>query len=69
MKRGRVVGKQTYQSGEFIGQALTEEERIFKKKFIDTKAVQFPEVNPVEMKVKSKGREIKLATYRYPSTL
>lgn len=30
-------------------------------------AVSFPEINPVDMIVKSKGKELKLANYRFPS--
>jgi alpha-beta hydrolase superfamily lysophospholipase len=31
------------------------------------KAVQFPEVNPIDMRVTGQGKELKLTNYRYPS--
>lgn len=37
------------------------------KKYIDIKAIQFPEFNPIDLKVKSGDIEYKLANYRYPS--
>lgn len=46
---------------------LTREEEQFKKKYIDYTAVKFPETNPVNMVVKSGGKEFKIANYRYPS--
>ena len=51
MKRGRAVSKETLSGESFIGKKLTEEERVFQKKFIDFKKITFPETNPVEMKV------------------
>ena len=46
---------------------MTEDERIYHKKKIDLKAVSFPEVNPVDFTVKAQGKQLKLATYRFPS--
>ena len=69
MKRGRTVKQETFQDGSFIGKQITEEERIFQRKYIDYKAVQFPEINPVELKVKGQGKELKIANFRYPSLL
>ena len=66
MKRGRTV-KQEYQDPQYIGKKLTEEEKTFNKKYIDLKAVQFPELNPVDMRVKGQGKELTLANYRFPS--
>lgn len=40
---------------------------IHQKKYIDFKAYKFPEINPIDFKVKSKGKEVKIANYRYPS--
>lgn len=69
MKRGRTVKQETFQDGSFIGKQITEEERIFQRKYIDYKAVQFPEINPIELKVKGQGKELKIANFRYPSLL
>jgi alpha-beta hydrolase superfamily lysophospholipase len=66
MKRGRTV-RQEYQDPQFIGKKLTDEEKAFNKKFIDLNAVQFPELNPIDMRVKGQGKELTLANYRYPS--
>jgi len=45
----------------------TEEEEEYLKKYIDYKALQFPEVNPIDIKIKLSQNEYKLANYRYPS--
>lgn len=56
MKRGRAVSKETYDDSSFIGKKLTEEERVFNRKYIDWKAVSFPEVNPIDLKVTAQGK-------------
>ncbi len=67
MKRGRTVKQESYSDAKFIGQRLTEEEKAFHKKYIDYKQFKFPEINPIDMKVKKGSREYKLATFRYPA--
>ena len=39
MKRGRTVKQESFQDGSFIGKQITEEEKIFHRKYIDYKAV------------------------------
>ncbi len=39
MKRGRTVKQETFQDGSFIGKQITEEERVFQRKYIDYRAV------------------------------
>ena len=67
MRKGKTVRQDSYSDGAFIGQKLTLEEKEFQKKYIDYKAVQFPEVNPIEMVVKGQGKSIKIANFRYPA--
>ena len=42
-------------------------EALHKLKYIDYRAVKFPEVNPVELEGVSQGKKVLVANYRYPS--
>lgn len=66
MKKGRTISKEQLDSFS-LGQRLSEEEEEFKRKFIDWKSIQFPQVNPVELVSKSGKSQYKLNNYRYPS--
>jgi|LauGreDrversion4_2_1035121.scaffolds.fasta_scaffold254860_1 hypothetical protein len=69
MKRGRTIKQETFNDGSFIGKKITEEERIFQKKYIDYNATKFPEINPIDFRVKGQGKELKIANFRFPSLL
>lgn len=40
---------------------------MVERKYIDYKSFKFPEINPIELKSKTKNQEVKLANYRYPA--
>ena len=51
------------------GTPLSMDEYLVRRKFIDFREVDFPEINPIEMVVpayKARG-EVRLASYRYPA--
>ena len=68
MRGGQTLHTQTIEQNE-DGTALSEEELIHKKKFIDFAAVAYPEVNPIDLVVKDlKGNgTVRLQNYRYPA--
>jgi alpha-beta hydrolase superfamily lysophospholipase len=39
----------------------------FRKRFIDYRAIKFPEFNPVEVIVQQNGQDIMLASFRFPA--
>ena len=46
---------------------MSAEEEEFQRKYIDIKAVKWPEIDPIEHIVKSGRKEYKIANYRYPA--
>ena len=52
MKKGRVVSQANFSDSSYIGKQLTEEDREFERKRIDYSLVTFPEMNPIDLRVK-----------------
>ena len=67
MKKGRTVNQERVSDPSFIGRQLTEDEELLRRKVIDYDSVKWPELNPIDMTVTQRGKQIKLATFRFPA--
>ncbi|CDW71931.1 UNKNOWN [Stylonychia lemnae] len=67
LKKGKNVQNLKYDMTGGMGRQISQEQMMFERKHIDFKRFQFPEICPIDYRVKHKNEEIKIYNVRYPA--